>query len=180
MAKRSKADDLASLVADRIPPIGALPLPYDEPAAAWARLFVITLARLKKAKPGWASITAVQVENFLTTWLFLVQDRTLSKPELDLRIEKALCHLAAHPPWKMKATGRSAEGRTDRWLLMARKFDRPKGLGEKLGTKVAAEAKSAARRSKLSYKKARNPLEAWIDYVDVPPEHQIRKDSPKK
>jgi hypothetical protein len=180
MPRRSKSQDLTFLVSDEVPRIGSLPDRLDLPAAVWARLFSVTLARLKKAKPGWATITAVQVHNLLTTWLFLAQDRSLSQPELDRKLAGATIYLEAHPPWRMKATGRAAEGRTDRWLLMARKFGGQNRIGGELGKKVAAEAKSAAPRSKLSYRKARNPLEAWIDYVDVPPERKPRRGSPKK
>jgi hypothetical protein len=110
MPKRPKAEDPTFLLTSRIPrPIGSGPLPRDLPAAAWARLFAVALSRLHRARPGWASVTAVQVDNLLASWLVFVQDRSLSPPELDLRLEEVLEHLEAHPPWAMKARGRTAD-----------------------------------------------------------------------
>jgi hypothetical protein len=109
MAKRSKADP-TFLLTSRIPrPIGSGPLPHDLPAAAWARLFAVALLRLQRAKPRWASVTAVQIDNLLASWLVFVRDQSLSRPELDLRLEEVLEHLEAHPPWRMKARGRPAD-----------------------------------------------------------------------
>lgn len=109
MSKRSKADDPTRLTISRIArPIGSGPPQHDLPAAAWARLFDVVLLRLQRSKPGWASITAVQVDNLLASWLVFVQDRSLSKPELDMRLEEALEHLEAHPPWAMKPARRTA------------------------------------------------------------------------
>lgn len=110
MPKRSKPDDPALLLTSRIPrPIGSGLLPHDLPAAAWARLFAVTLLRLRRARPRWASVTAVQVDTLLASWLVFARDRSLSRPELDLRLEEVLEHLEAHPPWGMKARGRAAE-----------------------------------------------------------------------
>lgn len=109
MSKRSKANDPTRLTISRIArPIGSGPPPHDLPAAAWARLFDAVLLRLQRAKPGWASITAVQVDNLLASWLVFVQDRSLSRPELDMRLEEALEHLEAHPPWAVKPARRTA------------------------------------------------------------------------
>lgn len=109
MPKRSKADDPTFHVISRIPrPIGSGPLPHDLPAAAWARLFAVALLRLQRAKARWASVTAVQVDNLLAAWLVFVRDPSLSQPELDMRLEEALEHLEAHPPWGMKARARTA------------------------------------------------------------------------
>lgn len=110
MPKRSKADDPTSIVTSRIARlIGSGPIPHDLPAVAWARLFAVALSRLQRAKPGWASITAVQVDKLLVSWLVFVQDPSLSKRELDMRLEEALEHLEAHPPWAMKGTTRTAD-----------------------------------------------------------------------
>jgi hypothetical protein len=108
MPKQSKADDPTLLLISRIPrPIGSSPLPHDLPAEAWARLFAAALLRLQRAKPGWASATAVQVDNLLASWLIFSRDPSLSRSELDLRLEEVLEHLEAHPPWGVKARGRS-------------------------------------------------------------------------
>jgi hypothetical protein len=108
MSKHSKADDPTFLLISRIPrPIGSSPLPHDLPAGAWARLFATALLRLQRAKPRWASATAVQVDNLLASWLVFNRDPSLSRPELDLRLEEVLEHLEAHPPWGVKARGRT-------------------------------------------------------------------------
>jgi hypothetical protein len=107
--KRSRTDDPTFLLTSQIPrPIGSGPLPHDLPAAAWARLFAVALARLQRARPGWASVTAVQVEKLLSSWLVFARDQSLSQSELDLRLEEVLEHLEAHPPWGIKAPGRTA------------------------------------------------------------------------
>ena len=98
MPKQSKADDPTFRLISRIPrPIGSSPLPHDLPAEAWARLFAAALLRLQRAKPRWASATAVQVDNLLASWLVFNRDPSLSRPELDLRLEEVLEHLEAHP-----------------------------------------------------------------------------------
>jgi hypothetical protein len=106
MPKQSKADDPTFRLIGRIPrPIGSSPRPHDLPAEAWARLFAAALMRLQRAKPRWASATAVQVDNLLASWLVFNRDPSLSRPELDLRLEEVLEHLEAHPPWGVKARG---------------------------------------------------------------------------
>jgi hypothetical protein len=108
MPKQSRAADPTVLLISRIPrPIGSSPLPHDLPAEAWARLFAAALLRLQRAMPGWASATAVQVDNLLASWLVFSRDPSLSQSELDLRLEEVLEHLEAHPPWGVKARGRS-------------------------------------------------------------------------
>lgn len=115
VTKRPKANDPISVVISRIArPGGSGAIPHDFPAAAWARLFAVTLLRLQRAKPRWASITAVQVEDLLTSWLVFVQDKSLSKPERDMRLEEALEQLEWQPPWGTKArrhTANSPRGR---------------------------------------------------------------------
>ena len=109
MTKRFKANDPTSVVISRIArPGGSGPVPHDFPAAAWARLFAVTLLRLQRAKPRWASITAVQVEDLLTSWFVFVQDKSLSKPERDMRLEEALEQLEWQPPWGTKARRHTA------------------------------------------------------------------------
>jgi hypothetical protein len=109
MSKRSKADDPTSVLTGRIArPVGSGPLPHDLPVAAWARLFAVALLRLQRAKPLWASVTAVEVEDLLASWLVFLRDKSLSKPELDMRLEEALEQLEGQPPWSMKARRRTA------------------------------------------------------------------------
>jgi len=106
MPKQSKAGDPTFLLISRIPrPIGSSPLPHDLPAEAWARLFAAALLRLQRARPRWASATAVQIDNLLASWLIFNRDPSLSRPELDLRLEEVLEHLEAHPPWGVKVRG---------------------------------------------------------------------------
>ena len=116
MRKQSKPTP--NRLISRVPrPIGSGRRPHDLPAEAWARLFAVALSRLERAKPGWASITAVQVDDLLAAWLVFVQDRSLSRPELDMRLEEVLEHLEAHPPWEMntaRRTSASAPGRRRR------------------------------------------------------------------
>ena len=59
MPKRSKAPNLADLFPTN--PGGTPDLPHELTAATWARVFAITLERLRHANPGWAAITAMQV-----------------------------------------------------------------------------------------------------------------------
>jgi hypothetical protein len=110
MPKRSKGDDPTSVLTGRIArPVGSGPLPHDLPVAAWARLFAVALLRLQRAKPLWASVTAVEVEDLLASWLVFLRDKSLSKPELDMRLEEALEQLEGQPPWGMKARRRAAK-----------------------------------------------------------------------
>ena len=110
MPKHFKTDDPTSLLIARISrPIGSRSLPHDLPAQAWARLLAVALLRLQRAKPPWASVTAVQVDNLLASWLVFVQDPLLSRPELDMRLEEALEQLEEQPPWGMKARRRPAD-----------------------------------------------------------------------
>jgi hypothetical protein len=103
MPKRSKPVDPTFVLASRIArPVGG-PLPHDLPVAAWARLFVVALLRLQRAKPHWASLTASEVENLLASWSVFEQDKSLSKAELDMRLEEALEQLEDQPPLAMKA-----------------------------------------------------------------------------
>lgn len=111
MPKRPKTDDPASALTGRIPrPIGSGPRPDDLPADGWARLFAVTLLRLQRAQPRWASATAAQVEDLLASWLVFARDPSLSKAELDMRLEEVLEHLEAHPPWGQKTRARPARG----------------------------------------------------------------------
>ena len=108
MPKGSSADERISVVTRRIPrPIGSGAHPHNLPGGAWARLFAVTLSRLQRAKPRWASVTAMEVEDLLASWLVFLQDKTLSRAERNLRLEEALEHLERHPPWGAKRTGRT-------------------------------------------------------------------------
>jgi hypothetical protein len=110
MPKRSKANDPTAVLTGRIArPVGSGPLPHDLPVAAWARLFAMALLRLQRARPRWASVTAVEVEELLASWLVFVRDESLSKPELDMRLEEALEQLEGQPPWATKARRRPAD-----------------------------------------------------------------------
>ena len=44
----------------------------------------------------------------LATWLVFLQDKSLSKSELDMRLEEALEQLEGQPPWAMKTNRRAA------------------------------------------------------------------------
>jgi len=115
MPKRPRTDDPATALTGRIPrPVGSAPLPDDLPADGWARLFAVALVRLQRARPQWASATAAQVENLLASWVVFARDASLSKEELDLRLEEVLEDLEAHPPWGQKARARAARGRRGR------------------------------------------------------------------
>lgn len=110
MPKRSKADDPTAVLTGRIArPAGSDPLPHDLPVAAWARLFAVALLRLQRAKPRWASVTAQEVEDLLASWLVFLRDKSLSKPELDMRLEEALEQLEGQPPWARRARRRTAD-----------------------------------------------------------------------
>jgi hypothetical protein len=109
MPKRPKVNDPTAILIGRLArPAGSGPLPHDLPVAAWERVCAMALLRLNRAKPGWASVTAVEVEDLLTSWLVFLQDKSLSKPELDMRLEEALEQLEGQPPWAMKARRRTA------------------------------------------------------------------------
>lgn len=115
MPKRPKVDDPTAVLTGRLArPAGSGPLPHDLPVAAWERLFVVALLRLHRAKPRWASVTAVEVEELLASWRVFLQDKSLSKSELDMRLEEGLEQLEGQPPWAMKSrrrTPRSPRGR---------------------------------------------------------------------
>jgi len=104
-------------------------------------------------------------DNLQTSWA--AKRQRLSQPEREQWLEEALTYMHTRPPWRMKSTGRATQGPTDRWLLMARQW-KP---GEVVVGKedVGASARKRVPRHKLSYRKARNPLEAWIDEISPPP-----------
>jgi hypothetical protein len=107
MTKRPKVDGPTAILTGRLArPAGSGPLPRDLPVAAWERLFAVALLRLHRAKPHWASVTAVEVEQLLASWLVFLQDKSLSKSELDMRLEEALEQLEGQAPWAMKARRR--------------------------------------------------------------------------
>ena len=108
MTKRRKVDDPTAVLIGRLArPAGSDALPHDLPVAAWERLFAVALLRLHRAKPRWASVTAVEVEELLASWLVFLQDKTLSKPELGMRLEEALEQLEGQPPWALKPRRRA-------------------------------------------------------------------------
>jgi hypothetical protein len=115
MTKRPKVDGPTAILTRRLArPAGSGPLPHDLPVAAWERLFAVALLRLHRAKPRWASVTAAEVEELLASWLVFLQDKSLSKSELDMRLEEALEQLEGQAPWAMKArrrATRSSRGR---------------------------------------------------------------------
>lgn len=96
--------DQSNLGADRIP----LTSPRPSREGLGSPLGVVLL-RLQRAKPPWASVTAVQVDKLLASWLVFVQDPLLSRPELDMRLEEALEQLGAQPPYGMNARRRPAD-----------------------------------------------------------------------
>lgn len=77
--------------------------------ATGPRLLAVVLLRLQRAKPPWASVTGVQIDKLLASWLVFVQDPLLSRPELDMRLEEALEQLEAQSPCGMKARRRPAD-----------------------------------------------------------------------
>jgi hypothetical protein len=108
MTKRPKVDGPTAILTGRLArPAGSGALPHDLPVAAWERLFAVALLRLHRAKPGWASVTAVEVEELLASWLVFLQDKSLSKSELDMRLEEALEQLEGQRPWAMKTRRRT-------------------------------------------------------------------------
>lgn len=108
MTKRPKVDGPTAILTGRLArPAGSGPLPHDLPVAAWERLFAVALLRLHRAKPRWASVTAVEVEELLASWLVFLQDKSLSKSELDMRLEEALEQLEGQAPWAMKVRRRA-------------------------------------------------------------------------
>src|SRR5258708_36313889 len=99
MPKRSTVDDPIFLLTSRIArPAGSAPRPHDLPVAASARLFAVALLRLQRAKPHWASVTAPEVDDLLTPWLVFLRERSLSKPEVNMRLEGGLAQLRGQPP----------------------------------------------------------------------------------
>lgn len=107
MAKRVRRDPVTA-VTERIGrPVGEGSAPRDLPADAWARLLAVALARLGRARPRWATITAGQVDTLIAAWRVFAQDRSLSVAERDLRLEEALEQIEGQPPWEEEpASGR--------------------------------------------------------------------------
>ena len=109
MPKRSTVDDPIFLLTSRIArPAGSGPRPHDLPVTAWARLFAVALLRLQRAKPHWASVTAREVDDLLSSWFVFLRDKSLSKPEVNMRLEEALEQLEGQPPWALKARRRTS------------------------------------------------------------------------
>jgi hypothetical protein len=99
MAKRARRDPV-SAVTERIGrPVGEGSAPEDLPAEAWARLLAVALARLGRARPRWATMTAGQVDSLIEAWRVFARDRSLSPAERDLRLEEALEQIEGEPPW---------------------------------------------------------------------------------
>jgi hypothetical protein len=48
----------------------------------------------------------VEVEDLLASWSVFLRDESLSKPELDMRLEEALEQLEGQRPWAMTALRR--------------------------------------------------------------------------
>jgi hypothetical protein len=115
MGKRARRDPLTA-VTERIGrPVGEGSAPQDLPAEAWARLLAVALARLGRARPRWATITAGQVGTLITAWRVFARDRSLSGAERDLRLEEALEQIEAEPPWETEpASGRGRAARAGR------------------------------------------------------------------
>ena len=107
MTKRRKVEGPTAVLTGRLArPAGSGRLPHDLPVVAWERLFAVALLRLHRAQPRWASATAVEVEGLLASWLVFLQDKSLSKSELDMRLEEALQQLEGQAPWSIKARAR--------------------------------------------------------------------------
>src|SRR5258705_13593226 len=103
MPKRSTVDDPIFLLTSRIArPAGSGPRPHDLPVTAWARLFAVALLRLQRAKPHWASVTAREADDLLTSWLVFLGDKLLSKPEVNIGLGEGLEELSGQPPWTVK------------------------------------------------------------------------------
>lgn len=109
MAKQRRSRAIGAVTGRIARLVGSDPVPHDLPAAAWGRLLAAALSRLQRARPRWAAVTAAQIDTLLDSWLRFVQDPALSSTERELRIEEALEHLEAHPPWSLKGTGRTAD-----------------------------------------------------------------------
>lgn len=111
MSKRTSRDRVVGVTRRIGRPVGEGSATQDLPADAWARLLAVTLARLGRARPEWASITAGQVDMLIAAWRVFAQDRSLSAAERDLRLEEALEQIESAPPWAEGTTRRASPGR---------------------------------------------------------------------
>ena len=111
MAKRAGRDPVAAMTRRIGRPVGEGAAAQDLPAEAWARLLAVALARLGRARPAWAAVTASQVDTLIAAWRVFARDATLSAAERDLRLEEALEQIEAEPPWATGTTRRAARPR---------------------------------------------------------------------
>jgi hypothetical protein len=111
MAKRARRDSVAAVTRRIGRPVGEGSALQDLPADAWARLLAMTLARLGRARPEWAAVTAGQVDTLIAAWRVFARDRSLSPAERDLRLEEALEQVEGQPPGEKTAAPRAAAAR---------------------------------------------------------------------
>lgn len=115
MAKRARRNAVTAVTGRIGRPVGEGSAPQDLPADAWARLLAMALARLARARPRWATITAGQVDTLIAAWRVFAQDGSLSPAERDLRLEEALEQIEGQPPWPAEpAAGRRRAARASR------------------------------------------------------------------
>ena len=125
MAKRVRCDPVTTVTRRIGRPVGEGSAPHDLPAEAWARLLALALARLERARPEWASVTAAQVDALIAAWRVFAQDRSLSAPERDLRLEEALEQIEGQP-WEKGSTRRAGPARRSKTKTRARRTRRPR------------------------------------------------------
>lgn len=115
MARRARRNPVSARAGRIGRLVGEGSAPQDLPADAWARLLSMALARLARARPRWATVTAGQVDTLIAAWRVFAQDRSLSPAERDLRLEEALEQIEGQPPWPPEpAAGRRRAARADR------------------------------------------------------------------
>jgi hypothetical protein len=126
MARRARRDPVTTVTRRIGRPVGEGSAPHDLPAEAWARLLALALARLGRARPEWASVTAAQVDALIAAWRVFAQDRSLSAPERDLRLEEALEQIEGQP-WEKSSTRRASPARrSTKTKTRARRTRRPR------------------------------------------------------
>jgi hypothetical protein len=111
MARRAGRDPVGAVTRRIGRPVGEGAGAHELPADAWARLLALALARLGRARPQWATVTAHQVDTLIAAWRVFARDASLSAAERDLRLEEALEQIEDQPPWEAGSARRASRPR---------------------------------------------------------------------
>lgn len=153
------------------------------PLRAWARFFALAVDRLEKAKPGWAAFTVREFLDFELSWKMTAQDRGPLEQEAWMDAAFAELEAVRFGPGQV----RNADRLTPRALVWAKARERrgelpdpsridpsgtelPPAVRRKLvaGLREMPAEVARAEPRKLSRRRSRTALQAWIDVLDPP------------